>query len=112
MRRRAVVCWEKDRKLVGGEPCQQIVRGNRFLQTRRDLLQQRIGLPNAEPILQLAKSIHVHRHQREAALRRLSGSDGLLDPVAQLDAVGKSGQRIEIRELLERVLFLPELQRE
>ena len=59
--------------------------------------------------MQVAEAIDVNGQQGETARRRLSCGDSLLDPIAQLSAVGKPGQRIEIRQsayLLLRLLVL------
>ena len=76
-------------------------------------MQQQVADVTAEAVVHVAQVIDVEGDDRRAApagpSRRCSK---LIEPLAEQRALRKPGQRIEIREELERVFLLPVLQRE
>ncbi len=75
-------------------------------------LQQQIADVAAEAVVHVAQTIDVECHDDGPHGRADAVADELVEPLAEHRALRKAGERVEIREQLEGVFLLPELQSE
>jgi hypothetical protein len=85
---------QHDAELVAAEARDRVAVAQRHAQPRGDLLEEPVALVVAQGVVDLLEVVEVHQHHREAGPVAAGDADGLLDAVAEQDAVRQPGERV------------------
>ncbi len=97
-----------DGELVAAEPGQHVGFAQQRFQARRHFDQQRVAGGMAERIVDLLEAIEVEQQDGERLLQAAVARGGFLDLLNERRAIGKSGQRVMVRQKRDALLrFLP-----